>query len=242
MYLKEDIKKLFEGADLPEELNEKIAIQLESLIGARVRDMQSELQESNKLILEAEKELMYEAQLENLDKYASHVAQEYLNENRLIAEDAIQVDAANDFMRSIKEAAEKHGMAISERKGNSTERYTSKIQALEEQLSRNMKEKIEQTSKISVLENEMREMKKDHIITSLTESLTETQKERLSDFISDIPFNDEATYKKKVSMILEAHFVKGDGNHNTLHGRMTKPNRIIESSSNSWIDMIAEQI
>ena len=106
--LKEDVSKIFEGVEISEELTEEVAVKLEALIINKVKETQTELEESNKILLEAEKEVLAEQHADNLDKFATYVAKEFMTENKIAIVDSIKVEAAEELVNTIKESIEKY--------------------------------------------------------------------------------------------------------------------------------------
>ena len=97
--MKEDVDALFNGEDLSEEFREKATTIFEAAVTARVTAMQEEfdqkvvdIQEQQEQIVEDRVAELTEELTEVVDKYLTHVAEQWLADNQVAVEKSLRTD------------------------------------------------------------------------------------------------------------------------------------------------------
>ena len=157
--------------------------------------------ESNVNILEAEKELIAEETVNNVDNYLQYVVSEWMTENKLALESNVKVEAAEKFISGIKELMDGYNLELDESQSKVVEMAESKVGKLEDELNAAINENIE-------LNKEIETLKREKIIATVGKDLTESQKEKLNQLVADFDFINESNFEKKVKIIWESKFAK----------------------------------
>lgn len=186
----EDLRSLFSAAleqraeDIAEDLVQDIQDDIEMIVAERIQDIQEQ----------AEQELL--TITENIDKYLSYAAKEWLSENKLEVQDGIKVSMAESLISSLKGTLIEHNVSFDEEMNVSDamlekiDEQENEIEALQEQLNE--------------YESELEYIRGKEIVESIADNsgMTETQKERFINLVeSTVPFTDSDSYERRVTKI-----------------------------------------
>ena len=199
MVIKEDVDLIFEGIEVTDEIKEAFTTKLETVISEKVAEVRKELDESNKIILEAEKEVYIEQQEEQVNDYLNYAVSEWIKENKLALESSIKVEAAEKFIAGMKSLLETYNINVDDNTNNMVKIAEAKIAKLESELTETINESIG-------LAKQVEELQKAGIFAEISAGLTESQKERLAELSAEIPFSAEDKYRKKLSVIKSSYF------------------------------------
>jgi hypothetical protein len=214
--LAEDISVLFEGIEVTEEQKEKFQITLEAVISEKVSTLKKELEEVKEVAIKEAVEAKAEELTESIDTYMDYVINEWMEENKLALESSLKVEAMEKFIDGMKDLFKEHYIEIPEEKADALELAESKSFELQEKLNVEME-------KVMSLKKELTGIKKDSIVSQMTEGLTETQKEKFSSLVEDIEFADEEVYSKKLKTIKESFFKEEKEEDNEVINEKKKP-------------------
>lgn len=201
-FLTEEVNQLFEGIEVTDELKENFSTKLESLISNKHNQLKEELEEANKTILEAETEVLQEEHEEKIDQYLTYAVQEYMKENKLEAVNALKVEAAEKLIEGMKDILGSYNLTLNEDQNKIVDNANTKVERLKEEVDRRINSEI-------ALAKQVEELEKELVLSNVTKELTESQKEKLESFISDIEYNNKEAYTKKVSTIIESFIRNG---------------------------------
>ena len=202
----EDLRSLFSAAleqraeDIAEDLVQDIQDDIEMIVAERIQDIQEQ----------AEQELL--TITENIDKYLSYAAKEWLSENKLEVQDGIKVSMAESLISSLKGTLIEHNIAfddeidVSDAMIEKIDEQENEIEALQEQLNE--------------YESKLKYIKGKEIIESIAENsgMTETQKERFINLVeSTVPFTDSDSYERRVTKIRDMILAEDDTSYNSSY-------------------------
>lgn len=209
--VKEDLALLFGGS---EELTEDFRSRTETLFEAAVNTRlaievakieeafeakEAELTEAFETALEESIVEIKEEMVENVDNYLNYAVAEWIAENKLAIENNIKTQIAESFMASLKNVFEEHYVDIPDDQVDVVESMATELEDLKAQINE-MTEKNLELSKI-VNEKEVEE-----ITSSISEGLTDTQKDKFKKLTEAINYSDVEEFRKKVAIIKETYF------------------------------------
>jgi hypothetical protein len=189
-----DVSKLFEGTDLSEDFRTRFTSMFESTVLATVTE---NLKKIDKKIRQEYKEDFDAAILDlnkHVGKYLEHVAEEYIKHNALAIDAGIKFEQAESFMTEMRKVFKEHYVSVPEEKVNYLDKMARKIDRLEEELGREIKEKIELVEFVKEMRKEkvLEQVSSEHKLASTTASKLKTLTESL-DFISEEDFKSKVT-------------------------------------------------
>lgn len=228
MLLKEDIDTLFEGIEVSDELKEAFGVKFQSLVTEKLNEFKKESDEANKIILEAEKEVIKEDHEEKIDSFMNYGVQEWIKENKLAIESGIKVEAAEKLISGISNLLKEFNITVDENANGVIDAATAKISKLESELTSQITENF-------ALSEEITSLKKEKVIDKVCSGLAESEKEKFIELIADIEFTDSDKYAKKISIVKESKFKK----------EVKQPEQkvvVTEQKNNSFISAIADKI
>lgn len=196
--MKEDIDNLF-GDTLDEEYKEKATTLFEAAVSARVEIEKQKIQEESDAKLdEMLKEGLKEIE-EKFQSYFNEAKEEWFEENKVAIESSLKAQVAESFIEGIKQVFAEHYVEVPDEKIDVLEGLTTEIDELKNKLNESVNEKIE-------AEKALKEAKQELAFKEVSEGLALTDIDRLKVLSEDVDFEDEVSYKEKVSLIKEQFF------------------------------------
>lgn len=197
---KEDVDEIFAGEELSEELRNKATVVFEAAINARLVSEVARIEEEFEAKLEDLVEEVRQEAIDNVDKYLSYVAEEWIAENKLTIDNAIKVDMAEQFMSGLKDLFESNYVQIpDEAELDVMSEMTETIEELESALN-------EKTEELIALKNLNEELSVSLYFETLSEGLAETQIEKLRTLCEGISYDNVEEFVEKASIIKESYF------------------------------------
>ena len=197
--MKEDIDAIFSGESLSEEFKENAQAIFEAAIHAKVEEVKTELEEEYATILEAEVASINENLVTKVDEYLEYVVTEWMEENKLAIEKGIKAELAEDFMIGLKNLFTEHYVDIPEDKVDVVEQFAEHVEVLESELDKAVTE-------VSNLNAQINIFKKEHIVSEVSEGLSEVQFAKLKSLAEGIDFVSEQDYKEKLLLTKKKYF------------------------------------
>jgi len=197
--MKEDIDAIFSGESLSEEFKQNAQSIFEAAIYAKVEEAKIELEEEYATILEAEVESINENLVTKVDEYLEYVVSEWMEENKLAIEKGIKAELAEDFMIGLKNLFTEHYVDIPENKVDVVEEFAEHVEVLESELDKAVTE-------VSNLNAQINIFKKEHIVSEVSEGLSEVQFAKLKSLAEGIEFVSEQDYKEKLLLTKKKYF------------------------------------
>ena len=206
--VEEDIEALIAGEELSEEFQEKARTIFHTAIKAKVAELTEEVKASQEEKI-AEEVAQYKSILqERVDSYLEYVADEWMNENKLAAENGLKTEMTESFLTGMKGLFEDHYVTIPEEKYDVLNSMVDKLDDMEEKLN-------EQIEKNVALNRRLAESTADGIFADVVDGLAETQKEKLAGLAENVEFESEESYREKLETLKESYFPSQTGKRDT---------------------------
>lgn len=198
--LKEDVAKIFEGEDFTDDFKARVAALIEASVTIRVSAYETELAEAS----EAKLNEMYAAFTseteDKINRYATHVAEEYIKENVVAIDSEIRVSLAERFMDTILEAAGEYNVQLPE--GDDI------VAGLQEQVETLTEKLNKQIEKNAMLAEQNRGGLRAAIVTELSTGLAATQVEKLKELTENVTFENAEQFREAVKAVKEKFVVE----------------------------------
>ena len=206
--VEEDIEALIAGEELSEEFQEKARTIFHTAIKAKVAELTEEVKASQEEKI-AEEVAQYKSILqERVDSYLEYVADEWMNENKLAAENGLKTEMTESLLSGMKGLFEDHYVTIPEEKYDVLNSMVDKLDDMEEKLN-------EQIEKNVALNRRLAESTADVIFADVVDGLAETQKEKLAGLAENVEFESEESYREKLETLKESYFPSQTGKRDT---------------------------
>ena len=206
--VEEDIEALIAGEELSEEFQEKARTIFHTAIKAKVAELTEEVKASQEEKI-AEEVAEYKRILqERVDTYLEYVADEWMTENKLAAENGLKTEMTESFLTGMKGLFEDHYVTIPEEKYDVLNSMVDKLDDMEAKLN-------EQIEKNVALNRRLAESTADVIFADVVDGLAETQKEKLAGLAENVEFESEESYREKLETLKESYFPSQTGKRDT---------------------------
>jgi hypothetical protein len=200
----EDVSAMFEGADdLNEEFKEKAVTIFEAAVVAKVNEQLEKISTNFEAELAEEVETLQKEMTENLDQYLDYVVEQWMEENRLAVEQGLKAEMVEDFLKGLKGLFEEHYVEIPDEKVDVVEELATRAEELESKLNEQIEKNVE-------LRGVVQQHDRDELVESVSNGLTDTQKAKFETLAEGLDFSDKETFVKKLDIIKESYFGKGD--------------------------------
>lgn len=211
--IKEDLSLLFgDDESLSEDFRLKVSTLFEAAVSTRVNMEVAKLEEENEsfkaqlaeqydiTLNEAVEEITNEM-VENVDNYLNYAVAEWMTENKLAVTNNIKTQVAESFMASLKNVFEEHYVEIPDDQADVVEALAAEVEDLKARLNETTEKNIELTKVVN-------EKEIDSVVSSMSEGLTDTQKEKFTKLVEAVNYSDVKEFRKKASIIKETYFQK----------------------------------
>jgi HAMP domain-containing protein len=209
--IKEDLAAVFGGSEeLTEDFRDKVETLFEAAINTRLaievakieeafEAKEVELTEAFEVALEESVNEIKEEMVENVDNYLNYAVAEWIAENKLAIENGIKTEIAESFMAGLKNVFEEHYVNIPDDQVDVVEAMATELEELKAQVN----EMTEQNIELSKIVNEK---KIDEITSTVSEGMTDTQKDKFKKLTEAVSYSDVEEFRKKVAIIKETYF------------------------------------
>jgi len=195
----DELSVLLEGAGFEPDFAEKAEVIFEAKLNERIAAKTEELETlSEQWVEEALAEKVEELE-DKLDGYLAYVAENFMEENKLAIEAGQKVEAAEYVLEGLAELMEEQHLSVPEGSESIVEDLEAKITAADEKLDDKITENVE-------LRAEVADLKREIILDTLSEGLSDQQTEKLEELTEDFSIDDEKTFISKVKTIRESYF------------------------------------
>lgn len=196
----EELKEILANESLSEDTMERATVLFESAVGLRVASIKAELEESFEQRLDEEIDKTTEALLEQVDKYLTYVAEQWIKENKAAVKTSVKTELAESFISGLYTLFKEHHFVIPEEQVDAVEALSEEVKTLREKLNQKINENVE-------ARKELEKFQKEDVITQETDGLALTQREKIKKLAEGVDFgNDVDTFRKKVKLLKESHF------------------------------------
>ena len=168
-----------------------------SKVSAEIDRLESEYAQN----LEEEVNDLQESLVEKVDSYLNYVVENWMTENKLVIEQGLRTEIAEQFMSSLQTVFKEHYIEVPEGKADLVDDLADQVAELEEQLNKTTEDNIRLFEGNNTLV-------KAKIISEQSSGLAATEAEKLSSLVEDIDFDNADTFEMKVKTIKESYFTK----------------------------------
>lgn len=200
--MSEHVDALLSGENLSEEFKMKAKTIFESAVKAKVEEELKLFEKAYAQTLEQEVTRIQEEMEVNVDSYLTHIVEDWSKNNEIQIEAGLRTELTEDFIAGLRNLFVEHYIDIPEDKVSVVEELASQVEKLENQLN----EQIETNINLNKVLNES---KKATVINTLTEGLTDTQKEKFMTLAENVSYTDIDTFTNKVTTLRESYFSGG---------------------------------
>jgi hypothetical protein len=185
--VKEDVDALLNGEELSEEFKQKAQTIFEAAVMTRVKAEVARLEEEFEAKLAEQVAQNTEGLVEQVDGYLGYIAEQWIAQNEIALERGMKSEILEGFVSGLKDLFEEHYIDVPEERYDVLGEMESKISELEEKLNEQVAANVEMSKSIS-------EQKRQSIVASLSEGLTE------------LSYEDAESFETKVKTIRENYF------------------------------------
>ena len=194
-----DVAALVEGTELSEEFAEKAKTIFEAAVKAKISEEYDRLVEHfaaefDKHFAEAKSEMA-----EEVNGTVNYAIGQWMEQNQVAIDRGIRNEITEDFIAGLKGLFEEHYISIPDEKVDVVEGMADTIREMEERLDEQVKANVK-------LQNRLNESAKLNILSTVSEGLADTQKEKLAALAEGLEFVSEESFAKKVATIKESYF------------------------------------
>jgi len=198
----DDLNALVESeATLSDEFKTKAGIIFETAIRSKLSEEIDRLEAKYNEELSEEVESTKSELVEKVDNYLNYVVEQWMEDNQVAIQSGLRTEIAEKFMGSLKDLFTESYIEVPESKVDLVDQLAEEVKELEASSN-------EAIAKNLAMMEELETYKRDAIIREHSTGLAETQIEKLKDLVSEVDFDDEATFAQKVETVKESYFTK----------------------------------
>jgi hypothetical protein len=195
----DDVKALLEGTELSEEFAEKAKTIFEAAVKAKISEEYDKLVEHFATELDKQVEASKSELSEEVNGTVNYAVTQWLEENQVAVDRGIRNEITEDFIAGLKGLFEEHYISIPDEKVDVVEGMAESIREMETRLDEQVKANVK-------LQNRLNESAKLNVLSTVSEGLADTQKEKLAALAEGLEFVSEESFSKKVTTIKESYF------------------------------------
>jgi hypothetical protein len=197
--MKEDIDALMNGEELSEDFRTKAETIFEAAVMTRVNEEVARIQEEFEAKLAEQVEQNTQGIVEQVDGYLGYIAEQWIAQNELALERGIKSEILEGFVNGLKDLFEEHYIEVPEERYDVLAEMEDTIASLEAKLN-------EQVESNVALSKTLAEAKRQEIVKSISEGLTDTESEKFAGLVEELSYEDAETFETKVKTIRENYF------------------------------------
>ena len=197
--MKEDIDALMNGEELSEEFRAKAETIFEAAVMARVNEEVTRIEEEFEAKLAEQVEQNTQGIVEQVDGYLGYIAEQWIAQNEIALERGIKSEILEGFVTGLKGLFEEHYIDIPEEKYDVLGEMEETIGDLEAKLNEQVEANVQLTKTLA-------EAKRQEIIRTVSEGLTDTETEKFTGLVEELSYEDAETFETKVKTIRENYF------------------------------------
>ena len=197
--LSADVAALTEGEDLSEEFKDKARTIFEAAVVSRLNEELERMHEDYAKVLEEEIESVKTDLAEKVDEYLTYAVSNWMKNNELAIEQGIKSEMAESVLSGIQKVFVENFIDLPDEKVDLVDEMQEQLQTMEAKLNESIEENVS-------LAREVGTYMKNGIVTEISEGLSLTQREKLSSLAEAVEFENEETFRAKVSTLRESYF------------------------------------
>ena len=194
-----DVAALVEGTELSEEFAEKAKTIFEAAVKAKISEEYDRLVEHFATELDKQLEVAKSELSEEVNGTVNYAIGTWMEQNQVAVDRGIRNEITEDFIAGLKGLFEEHYISIPDDKVDVVEGMAESIREMEERLDEQVKANVK-------LQSRLNETAKLNILSTVSEGLADTQKEKVAALAEGLEFVSEEAFAKKVATIKESYF------------------------------------
>lgn len=194
-----DVDALFSDENLSEDFKTNAKAIFEAAVLAKVDEQKAELQEAFEKQLEEQAEEFAASLVEKVDDYLNYVVSEWMESNEVAISNTLKASIAEDFMVGLKNLFSENYIEISDEQVDIVEQLSTKVDEIQLELDSAISANAE-------LKEELNQHKKNVLIQSVSEGLSEVQSEKLKSLAENIEYVSDEDYKEKLVLTKKKYF------------------------------------
>jgi len=164
--------------------------------------------------------------IEHVDTYLNYIADQWIKKNEVAIENGLRTEIAENFINGLQHLFQESYITVPEGREDMVATLSSEV----DKLAKSVNEQVE--ANIALVE-EVSKLKREKVLSDLSKDLAMTESARLSSLVEDIEFDDEQSFRKKVSAIRESYFLTES---KAASKKTTTPDADIISEDNEGYD------
>lgn len=197
--LSADVAALTEGEDLSEEFKEKAKTIFEAAVVSRLNEELERMHEDYAKVLEEEIETVKTSLAEQVDEYLTYAVAQWTKNNELAIEHGLKNEMAESVMEGLKKVFVENYIDLPEEKVDLVSELTEQLETMEAKLNESIEDNVGLTREVG-------NYIKNGIVTEIAEGLSLSQREKLVSLAEAVEFDNEETFRAKVSTLRESYF------------------------------------
>ena len=197
--LSADVAALTEGEDLSEEFKEKAKTIFEAAVVSKLNEELERMHEDYAKALDKEIETVKTELSEKVDDYLSYAVGQWMEKNSLQIESGIKAEMGESVLTGLKKVFVENYIDLPDEKVDLVDDLQSQLNNMESKLNESIEENVGLSKKVGGYI-------KNGIVTEIAEGLSLSQKEKLVSLAEAVEFENEDTFKEKVSTLRESYF------------------------------------
>ena len=197
--LSADVAALTEGENLSEEFKEKAKTIFEAAVVSKLNEELDRMHEDYAKVLSEEIETVKTELSEKVDDYLTYAVGQWMEKNSLAVEAGIKAEMGESVLHGLKKVFVENYIEIPDEKVDLVDDLQSQLNNMESKLNESIEENVGLSKKVGGYI-------KNGIVTEIAEGLSLSQKEKLVSLAEAVEFENEETFKAKVSTLRESYF------------------------------------
>ena len=197
--LSADVAALTEGEDLSEEFKEKAKTIFEAAVVSKLNEELDRMHEDYAKVLSEEIETVKTELSEKVDDYLTYAVGQWMEKNSLAVEAGIKAEMGESVLHGLKKVFVENYIEIPDEKVDLVDDLQSQLNNMESKLNESIEENVGLSKKVGGYI-------KNGIVTEIAEGLSLSQKEKLVSLAEAVEFENEESFKAKVSTLRESYF------------------------------------
>lgn len=212
----EDLDEIFSGEELSEDFKTKAGTLFEAAVSLKVTQEVARLEEEFETKLEEEVEKVTAELEEAMDKYLSYAVSEWIKENEVAIQSTLRNEITESFMSDLRDLFESHYINVPEQEIDALDALAEKVEELEAKISMQIAENAD-------LRQENDSLKIASTFETVSEGLTESQKEKLMQLSENLSYDDFDDFENKLKTIKESYFSESSKSREELVESISHP-------------------
>ena len=197
--LSADVAALTEGENLSEEFKEKAKTIFEAAVVSKLNEELERMHEDYAKALDKEIETVKTELAEKVDDYLTYAVESWMKKNSLQVEAGIKAEMGEQVLKGLKQVFVENYIDLPDEKVDLVDDLQAQLNNMESKLNESIESNVD-------LSKQVGGYIKNGIVTEIAEGLSLSQKEKLVSLAEAVEFENEDSFKAKVSTLRESYF------------------------------------